>query len=103
MQAGNVLNQQTLGSPVELLVALLMLALVPVLAISVTSFTRIVVVLGLLRASLGTAALPPNAVIVAIAVMLSRTSNARVTANPCFCFFMVTIPTGIRLLAVLTG
>jgi len=69
--AANVLNQPTLGSPVDLLVALLVLALVPVLAISVTSFTRIVVVLGLLRASLGTAALPPNAVIVAIAVMLS--------------------------------
>ena len=69
--AAHVLSQPTLGSPVDLLVALLVLALVPVLAISVTSFTRIVVVLGLLRASLGTAALPPNAVIIAIAVMLS--------------------------------
>jgi len=69
--AANILNQPTLGSPVDLLVALTALALVPVLAISVTSFTRVVVVLGLLRASLGTAALPPNAVIVTIAVMLS--------------------------------
>ena len=69
--AAHALSQTTLGSPVDLLAALLVLALVPVLAISVTSFTRIVVVLGLLRASLGTAALPPNAVIIAIAVMLS--------------------------------
>lgn len=69
--AAGVLSQPALGSPVDLLAALLMLALIPVLAISVTSFTRVVVVLGLLRASFGTAALPPNAVIVAIAVMLS--------------------------------
>jgi flagellar biosynthetic protein FliP len=69
--AANLLAQPTLGSPVDLLVALFVLALVPVLAISVTSFTRIVVVLGLLPASLGTAAMPPNAVIVALAIMLS--------------------------------
>lgn len=60
-----------LGSPLDLLAMLVGLAVLPVLAISVTSFTRIVVVLGLLRAALGTAALPPNTVIVALAIMLS--------------------------------
>jgi flagellar biosynthetic protein FliP len=69
--AAHSLAQPMLGSPLDLLASLLVLALVPVLAISVTSFTRIVVVLGLLRASLGTAALPPNAVIIALAIMLS--------------------------------
>ncbi len=64
-------TRATLGSPVDLLALLFVLAVIPVLAISVTSFTRIIVVLGLLRASLGTAALPPNAVIVALAIMLS--------------------------------
>ncbi|MDQ6825374.1 MAG: flagellar type III secretion system pore protein FliP [Candidatus Eremiobacteraeota bacterium] len=59
------------GSPVELLIALFLLGLVPVLAVSVTSFTRIVVVLGLLRSSIGAPSLPPNAVIVALAVMLT--------------------------------
>jgi flagellar biosynthetic protein FliP len=63
--------QPAMGSPADLLIAFFVLALVPVLAISVTSFTRIVVVLGLLRASLGSAALPPNSVIVALAVMLT--------------------------------
>ena len=61
----------TLGSPVDLLGALFLVAIVPVLAVSVTSFTRIIVVLGLLRASLGTAALPPTAVLVSLAIMLS--------------------------------
>lgn len=59
------------GTAADLLVALFLLALAPVLVVSVTSFPRIVVVLALLRASLGAQALPPNAVIAALALMLS--------------------------------
>lgn len=59
------------GSPVDLLAAFFVLGLVPLLAVSVTSFTRIVVVLGLLRSSLGAPSLPPNIVIAALAMMLS--------------------------------
>jgi flagellar biosynthetic protein FliP len=66
-----MLDSPHLGSPADLLAALFVLGLVPVLAVCVTSFTRIIVVLGLLRASLGTAALPPNSVLVALAVMLT--------------------------------
>jgi flagellar biosynthetic protein FliP len=66
-----MLDNPHLGSPADLLAALFVLGLVPVLAVCVTSFTRIIVVLGLLRASLGTAALPPNSVLVALAVMLT--------------------------------
>jgi flagellar biosynthesis protein FliP len=59
------------GSPVDLLIALILIGLVPLLAVSVTSFTRIVVVLGLLRASIGAPSLPPNTVIAALAMMLT--------------------------------
>jgi flagellar biosynthesis protein FliP len=65
------IDHARLGSPADLLVTLFVLGLVPVLAICVTSFTRIIVVLGLLRAALGTAALPPNSVLVALAIMLT--------------------------------
>lgn len=67
----NLFTQSRLGSPADLLVAFFVLGLLPVLAISVTSFTRIIVVLGLLRASFGTAALPPNSVLIALAIMLT--------------------------------
>ena len=69
--AGALLASPKLASPVDLLLWFFFLALVPVLAITVTSFTRIVVVLGLLRAALSTAAIPPNSVIVALALMLT--------------------------------
>ncbi|HET9342602.1 MAG TPA: flagellar type III secretion system pore protein FliP [Candidatus Eremiobacteraceae bacterium] len=59
------------GSPVDLLVALFLLGMLPLLAVSVTSFTRIIVVLGLLRASLGASSLPPNIVLAGLAMMLT--------------------------------
>lgn len=59
------------GSPVDLLVALFLLGMLPLLAVSVTSFTRIIVVLGLLRVSLGASSLPPNIVLAGLALMLT--------------------------------
>lgn len=68
-------------TPVDLLVAFTLLALLPLLAVSVTAFPRIVVVLGLLRASLGTPSMPPNTVVVALAMMLSLVVMAPTVAN----------------------
>jgi len=59
------------GSPVDLLLGFFLLGLVPLFAVAVTSFTRVVVVLGLLRSSLGAQSLPPNIVLAALAMMLS--------------------------------
>jgi len=59
------------ASPVDLLIGLFLLSVVPLLAVSVTSFTRIIVVLGLLRASIGAPSLPPNIVLAGLAMMLT--------------------------------
>jgi flagellar biosynthetic protein FliP len=59
------------GTPVDLLIGLFIIGLVPLIAVSVTSFTRIIVVLGLLRASLGAPSLPPNVVLAGLAMMLT--------------------------------
>ena len=48
-----------------------MLSLAPSILVMVTSFTRIVVVLSLLRTALGTATAPPNAVMVSLALFLT--------------------------------
>jgi flagellar biosynthetic protein FliP len=47
------------------------LSVAPSILIMMTSFTRIVVVLSLLRTALGTATAPPNAVIIALALFLT--------------------------------
>ncbi|MBO8129169.1 MAG: flagellar type III secretion system pore protein FliP [Peptococcaceae bacterium] len=65
------------GSPgevvnsVKLLILLTVIALLPAFIIMVTSFTRIVVVLSLLRTALGTHNAPPNQVLIGLALFLT--------------------------------
>jgi flagellar biosynthetic protein FliP len=56
---------------IQLIAFLTVISLAPSILIMMTSFTRIVVVLSLLRTALGTATAPPNAVIVALALFLT--------------------------------
>ena len=64
---GNGLTERV----VQLIALLTVLSLAPSILIMMTSFTRIVVVLSLLRTALGTATAPPNAVIVSLALFLT--------------------------------
>jgi len=48
-----------------------LLTLLPAIILSMTAFTRIVIVLGLLRQAMGTASTPPNQVIVGLALFLT--------------------------------
>ena len=66
-QGGNGLTERV----VQLIAFITVLSLAPSILIMMTSFTRIVVVLSLLRTALGTATAPPNAVIVALALFLT--------------------------------
>ena len=56
---------------IQLIALLTVLSIAPSILIMMTSFTRIVVVLSLLRTALGTATAPPNAVIVSLALFLT--------------------------------
>ena len=58
-------------SPALVLVVIVALALAPFVAVMVTSFTKIVVVLSLLRNALGLQQVPPNVVINGLAIVLS--------------------------------
>lgn len=55
----------------QLLALVTVLSLAPSILVMVTSFTRIVVVLSLLRTALGTATAPPNAVLSGLALFLT--------------------------------
>jgi flagellar biosynthetic protein FliP len=56
---------------VQILILLTVLSLAPALFIMVTSFTRIVIVLSFLRQALGTQAVPPNQVLLSLALFLT--------------------------------
>lgn len=55
----------------QLITLLTLLSLAPSVLIMVTSFTRLVVVLSLLRSAIGTQTAPPNAVMIALAIFLT--------------------------------
>ena len=57
--------------PLDVIIALTTLALAPFLLVMCTSFVRIVVVLSLVRSAIGASALPPNAVLTGLALMLT--------------------------------
>lgn len=56
---------------VKLLVLLTLLSLAPAFLVMVTSFTRIIVVLSLLRAALGVQQAPPNQILIGLALFLT--------------------------------
>ena len=61
----------TLPDPLTVVTVLAALGLAPFLALLVTSYTKLVVVLGLLRLALGVQQVPPNMVLNGLAIMLS--------------------------------
>jgi type III secretion protein R len=60
-----------LPDPVLLAAVLGLMALAPFLALMVTSYTKLVIVLGMLRMALGTQQVPPNMVLNGIAIIVS--------------------------------
>ena len=59
------------GRIIQLVLLITVLSLAPGILITVTSFTRFVVVLSLLRTGLGTQGAPPNAVLISLALFLT--------------------------------
>ncbi len=62
---------EDLSTSLQILILLTVLTLAPAIVIMTTAFTRIVIVLSLVRQALGTPQLPPNQVIVGLAMILT--------------------------------
>jgi flagellar biosynthetic protein FliP len=68
---GEAKGPQELSSSLQVMLFLTVLTLAPSLLILLTSFSRIVIVLGLLRQALGTPQMPPNQVVIGLALFLT--------------------------------
>jgi flagellar biosynthetic protein FliP len=67
--------------PLDVLISLTLLSLVPLVLVMCTSFVRIVVVLSLVRSAIGASALPPNAVLTGLALVLTLVVMAPTAAR----------------------
>lgn len=64
-------DRQAMSTSLQILLLLTVLSLAPAIFVLTTSFTRIVVILGLLRQALGTQQLPPGQVLTGLALLLT--------------------------------
>ena len=64
-------NKQELATALKIAIGLTVLALAPAILISMTAFTRIVIVLSMIRHGLGMQETPPNSVIVSLSLFLA--------------------------------
>lgn len=70
LDLGNTPTQQT-GTSLQILLLLTVLSLAPAILMLMTSFTRIIIVLSFVRNALGTQQLPPNQVLIGLALFLT--------------------------------
>ena len=64
-------GETTYSLSLQILVLMTALTVLPSLVLGMTAFTRIIIVLSILRQALGTQQTPPNQVLIAIALFLS--------------------------------
>jgi flagellar biosynthetic protein FliP len=71
IQLPDLTKRENFSSAMQIIVLLTVLSLAPAILLMMTSFTRIVIVLSLLRQALGTQQLPPNQVLVGLAMFMT--------------------------------
>jgi flagellar biosynthetic protein FliP len=64
-------GEQTYSLTIQVLLLMTLLTVLPAVLLSMTSFTRIIIVLAILRQALGTAQSPPNQVLLGLALFLT--------------------------------
>lgn len=71
LQSFNGADPTTVSTSVKLFLMLTVLAVAPGILILMTSFTRIIIVLSFVRTSLATQQMPPNQVLLALAMFMT--------------------------------
>ncbi len=71
LQLPDLSKRETVSSAMQIIILLTVLSLAPAILIMMTSFTRLIIVLSLLRQALGTQNLPPNQVMVGLALFMT--------------------------------
>jgi flagellar biosynthesis protein FliP len=68
---GGTAAKDGLSAPLQILVLLTLLSLIPAILVSITSFTRLIIVTHFLRQALGTQTMPPNQVLIGLSLFLT--------------------------------
>ena len=67
----DISSRENFSAAMQIIILLTVLSLAPAILIMMTSFTRMIIVLSLLRQALGTQSLPPNQIIIGLAMFMT--------------------------------
>ncbi len=70
-QLPDLTKRENFSSAMQIIILLTVLSLAPAILLMMTSFTRIIIVLSLLRQALGTQQLPPNQMLIGLAMFMT--------------------------------
>lgn len=65
------MNSPQFSNSIQLIISLALISLIPFFLLSVTAFLRIIIVFALLRTAIGTQQVPPNSVLVGLALFMT--------------------------------
>jgi flagellar biosynthetic protein FliP len=71
LQVPDLTKRENFSAAMQLVILLTVLSLAPAILIMMTSFTRIVIVLSLLRQAMGTQQLPPNQILIGLSLFMT--------------------------------
>jgi flagellar biosynthetic protein FliP len=71
MNLPDLRKKENLSSALQIIILLTILSLAPAILIMMTSFTRIIIVLSLLRQAMGTQSLPPNQILIGLSMFMT--------------------------------
>jgi len=81
LSAGNTRGSSTVSAPMQVVILLTLLTLLPAVVVSITPFLRLTVVLHFLRQALGTQSTPSNQVLIGLSLFLTILIMQPVTAE----------------------
>jgi flagellar biosynthetic protein FliP len=71
LDIAGIMNSPGFSNSMQITLTLALLSLLPFLLISITSFLRIIIVLSMIRSAIGTAQVPPNSVLIGLALFMT--------------------------------
>lgn len=71
LQVPDLSTRENFSAAMQIIILLTVLSLAPSILIMMTSFTRIIIVLSLLRQAMGTQQLPPNQIVIGLALFMT--------------------------------
>ncbi|MBI5399461.1 flagellar type III secretion system pore protein FliP [Candidatus Saganbacteria bacterium] len=71
LDINRLISSPQFSSSIQMILSMALLSLVPFFLVSVTSFLRIIIVFGLVRTAVGTQQVPPNTVLVGLALFMT--------------------------------